>query len=124
MSENVFILSLYYISLIVLILLSIFFGIFYYLWKTRPVSSKIFKIPKEEIVSVERLLWVFLAGFIAFHILFTILLLSPDIIGITNEEHRLLNIVVCVCGSEVEIAYLMFFLGRLIGIKSTKVEEK
>jgi len=123
MSENVFILSLYFLLLLVLISLLIFFGISYYWWKKRPVSSKIFKISKEEIEYTERMLWIFLVGFIVFHIFLTIFLLSPDITGI-REEHRLLYIVVCICGSEVEIAYLMFFLGRLIGIKSTKVEEK
>jgi len=122
MPENVFLLSLYFVLLLVLISLLIFFGISYYWWKKRPASSKIFKISKEEIETTERMLWMFLVGFIVFHIYLTILLLSPDI-GI-REEHRLLYIVACICGSEVEIAYLMFFLGRLTGIKSTMVVEK
>jgi len=110
--------------LFVLILFVYLFSVVFYWWKNRPVSSKMFKVTGKNIVFYERMACICFLLFILSYTLLTFYLLLPEWFGVSNEAHRIVHIVLYIIASICGIAYSMYHLGYLMGIKSTKVEEK
>ena len=110
-----------FIILLVFLLIMIFYFSIVYYWLKHTDPTKLSKGTgtKEEVVFLEKMVWVFFIVFICTYLYFMVMCISPDILGVGHEDTRTYFMVIGIANI-ITIANLMYFLGYLWGLKVGK----